>query len=78
MYQISICAVVMPRACHYRQPFRQCKDIYIYIYRCIYGIAGTYQDSGERVCVCVVVVWLFIGTQNRLVALHSALFPRLT
>ncbi len=26
----------------------------------------------------VVVVWLFIGTQNRLVALHSALFPRLT
>jgi hypothetical protein len=25
-----------------------------------------------------VVVRLFIGTQNRLVALHSALFPRLT
>jgi hypothetical protein len=24
------------------------------------------------------VVWLFIGTQNRLVALHSVLFPRLT
>ena len=25
-----------------------------------------------------IVVRLFIGTQNRLVALHSALFPRLT
>jgi hypothetical protein len=27
---------------------------------------------------CQLVVRLFIGTQNRLVALHSALFPRLT
>ena len=28
--------------------------------------------------ISIVVVWLFIDTQNRLVALHSALFPRLT
>ena len=36
--------------------------------------SGGVKGNGEN----VVVVRLFIGTQNRLVALHSALFPRLT
>ena len=38
---------------------------------CLYAVVIQSNDT-------MLVVRLFIGTQNRLVALHSALFPRLT
>ncbi len=44
----------------------------------IHAAAEGYMFVCVYVYIHIVVVWLFIGTQNRLVTLHSALFPRLT
>ncbi len=54
----------------------------MYIYTSLYIYAPGAVSGGVEECTLntrlLVVVRLFIGTQNRLVALHSALFPRLT